>query len=411
MVRLHRLGFLLAVLFAAPAFADERVAEGDLSLTVTVEDLPQPPFVDEMVLLTIHGAYKIPISLENLEQPDLDGFDWMQLGEDSWYETADRGLKVVNFKRVMALFPNRAGTLEIAPFTHRLTLLTHSGERFDRDVVSPPVTLEVLPPPESEDWWLPVREISVEDNWSNAPDKLGPGEGALRVVAMTVSGVKPSQIPPMPNMEAAGALVFPHPPKQIVTLRAWGPATRVFWRWTVRPLKPPSAYLKPIRLPYFDTGDRTAKEIVIAAQRIAMSDEAIAVLEDGQVFAEESGAPVERSAAMLGAVAMPFALLAGLAGGLGLLITGARMRSRSEMLAWLRGFLPDPDVRVLKRAARTGDAAAARSAAVRLMDRASGQTAIAQVIAALDRQLYGPNPEPPDLRAFARRVLKARRSG
>ena len=363
-----------------------------------------------MVLLKIKGAYKIPISLEEIEQPGLGGFDWMQLGLDSWFESTDRGLRVVNFERTMALFPNRPGPLAIEPFTHHLTLVTKSGERFERDVRSDPVTLDVLPRPEGADWWLPVRRIEVEDRWSNAPEDLGPGEGALRVLTLDIRGVKPSLIPPMPELEAAGAMAFPHPEKRFEKLGNRGPRALIFWRWTVRPDKPPSAYLKPLHLPYFDTVAREHKEIVIASQRIAMSDEAIAEYEQETGETVETTAPVPRQegGTLFATIAPAAALLLGLLGGLTAMVPGLRIKSREELTEAWRRLLPDPDRRALRRAARSGDPAAARAAAKRLEASAENPAAIADAIAALDRDLYGPEAASPDLRSFAKRVLQKR---
>lgn len=397
-----------AILLGSCALARAQDIEpGDMTLRVFVEELPYTPFEEEMVLLNIHGAYKIPISLEKLEQPALDGFDWMQLGHDDWYETDERGRKVVNFRRVMALFPNRSGTIEIGPFTHRLELVTKTGKRYDRDVRSEPITLDVLPKPVTADWWLPVRRIAVEDSWSNSPHNLGTGEGALRILRLDIRGVKPATVPPMPELEVAGAKAFAHPEKRFEKLDVRGPRALIFWRWTVRPDEPPSAYLKPLRIPYFDSVAREHKEIVIAAQRISMTDEAIAEYEreTGRAVTEDAGRPLQEPRTGYAGMAPPVALGVGLLAGLALMLPGFRLRNRDEALALARRWLPDPDVKALKRAARRGDAAATRAAAIRLMPRANRKAR--EALAEFDSALYGAAPSEPDCRKLAKSVLSS----
>ena len=115
---------LVLLLFWAPlAVAQTKtVGPDDATLSVTVEATETVPFVGEMVLVTIHGVYRRHVTREDLHQPDLAGFSWMQLGPDQWFDSVVNGRKVKNMRRRMALFPEDAGTLRIGAFTHRLTL-------------------------------------------------------------------------------------------------------------------------------------------------------------------------------------------------------------------------------------------------------------------------------------------------
>lgn len=405
---------ILCLLVAAPVASAQTVDPGDMRLELRVEDLPVDPFVGEMILLTVHGEYKIPIALEKLRQSPLDGFDWMQLGEDSWTEDTTKGRKIVVFERVIALFPNRPGEIEIAPFTHELELWTTNGRRFDHVVSSETLTITARPQPDTGKWWMPARRITVDDDWSNAPHTLGEGEGVLRIVTVTVEGVRPQQIPRMPTLGSAGAYVFAHPEKRITRLYKRGPVTRVFWRWTVRPEHPPSAYLKPISLPYFDTKAREHREIEIAAQRIAMTEEAVAAFlaeaDEDSVEAMKVARNQDDPAFLRHAdFAVPLALAAGCLGGLAFLLPGLRGGGRRKLAPLLARLSPDPSVKALRRAAGAGDAAAARAAAVRLIGR-SEAPGMRRALARLDADLFAARSVQPDLKRFAKDILSARRS-
>ncbi len=93
------------------------VDPSDLTLTVTVETLAATPFRQEMVLLTIHGIYKRHITLEKLRQPDFSGFNWMQLGQDHWFESMLDGRPVKNMRRRMAIFPKGPACCASAVFS------------------------------------------------------------------------------------------------------------------------------------------------------------------------------------------------------------------------------------------------------------------------------------------------------
>ena len=264
---------LLAAWWAVPVWAQTSTVDpDDLTLSVTVEPLPDPLMRQEMVLITIHGIYKRHITLESLEQPDFEGFNWMQLGQDHWFESLLDGRPVKNMRRRMAVFPDETGTLEIGPFKHHLTLLDENNKWFEHTITSEPVTINVTPEPQSDDWWFPVRGLRVSDDWSNAPDQLSEGEGVLRVIRISALGASPDMIPPMPEMTSPSALIFAHPEKRLVDLTSRGPEAIAFWRWTVTPTNGHSAILEPITFSYFDTVAREMREVSISPQRIAYGD-------------------------------------------------------------------------------------------------------------------------------------------
>jgi len=121
----------------------QSVEPGDLRLELSFEERSGPLFRGEMILLKVRGFYKIRIARENLIQSALHGFDWMQLGEDKWSKDTSQGGEILQFERVIALFPNRAGTIEIQPYVHELELWTKNGKRFDHRLRSTPLSIDV----------------------------------------------------------------------------------------------------------------------------------------------------------------------------------------------------------------------------------------------------------------------------
>ncbi|PIL20771.1 hypothetical protein P775_07790, partial [Puniceibacterium antarcticum] len=318
----------------------QEVFPGELTLTVTVEAGAATPYVQEMVLITITGQYRRYITLEKLEQPDLEGFNWMQLGPDQWFDTTERGRKVKNFKRRMALYPDRAGMLRIGAFTHHLRLTDEGDDWFAHDIQSAPVTIEVLPAPPVDSWWFPARELTVSDSWSNAPDQLKPGEGVLRIIRIEAVGVDPDMIPPMPELTSPSAMIFAHPEKRLVQLSPEGPVGIAFWRWTIRPGNDTSAIVEPVSFDYFDTVNRVMRTVTISAQRVAMDESVLPAPVVPPVPARLLAWPV------LGVFAMA------LAAGLGVILMG-RQFAGLERLRRLAPF--DPLRRRMSRAAAAGD--------------------------------------------------------
>jgi hypothetical protein len=391
-----RLALLILCLWPALASAQSRtVLPEELDLTVMIEEMAHTPFVREMVLLTIRGVYRRHITLEELRQPDLDGFSWTQLGPDSWKDERIGGEKVKTMTRRMAVYPDRAGELTIGAFTHKLTLTDETDNWFEHQITSAPVTLTVAPAPVTDGWWFPVRELRITDNWSNAPDQLKRGEGVLRVMRLEAVGVTPEMIPPMPDLRSPSGMIFPHPDQRLVELSPDGPITYAFWRWTIRPGNDTSAVVEPLTVSYYDTTLRQPQEAVISAQRIAYGD----VVPAASIPAKEA----------LPAGRLPgWPLLA-----LGLFVFAGSvifLQSGRDRIGWsnlhrFRQF--DPLARQIKRAARNGDAALLRRSAAAILQRDGASPERQKLLTQLDAQIYGGTNAAPSFDTFPRKFLAA----
>lgn len=369
----------------------------ELTLEVMVEHRESNPYQGEMILITIQGKYRRHVTLENLKQPDFDGFNWTQLGPDTWREERERGRPIKIMERRMAIYPTRAGRLEVGAFVHELTLTDEEDEWFRHDIQSEPFVIEVAPIPAQADgqWWFPTRSLRVRDQWSNPPDQLQPGDGVLRIIHLQAVGVTPEMIPPMPELTSPSAMIFAHPEKRLVELSPDGPVTHAFWRWTLRPTNDRSGVLEPLEVPYFDSTQREHRTVQISATRVAYGS----VVPDGPAPIAEMplqgrlpGWPV---LALFGSV-----FLVVLLGSLrGWRVVGAEGLRRFAMF--------DPLARALARAARAGDLAQVRRVAARMGARDGMTPARRALLAQLDRAIFDPAAPgtglPP---GFARRFAK-----
>lgn len=387
------IALILLAIFVAPAAGSAQTREvfpNELEISVTVEEADAKPFEREMVLIKIRGVYRRHITREILAQPDLDGFSWAQLGPDSWRDERLDGKKVKIFERLMAVYPDRAGTLTIGAFRHQLTLTDEGDDWFEHEISSEPVLIEVLPAPVQTGWWFPTRSLKVSDQWSNAPDQLKPGEGVLRVVRLEALGVTPEMIPPMPDLSSPSAMIFPHPEKRLVELTPEGPVTYAFWRWTIRPSNDTSTIVEPLSFSYFDTRARAARSVTISAQRVAYGD---VVPESRSV----SAAPPEpaRLPGFPLALAAVCVFAAGCVVGLwGRVFSGApRIFDR---LAWR-----------VRRAGWSGDLRRTRQAASALLSRESATLEGLTLLRELDRAIFDPRATEFDAKVFSRTFLRA----
>lgn len=374
-----RLRLALALLAWLAPGAAPHAQDGAASLTIEVEPGPAVPVVGEMVLVTIRGVYDLTITLESLEVPRAEGYEWVQLERDRWADERIAGKIFSVMRRRLAVFPRKPGTMTIGPFVHRITHAARGGRREEIETVAPPVDVRVAPyPGVPGDWALAARALEVTDAWSKDPSALVDGETVTRTVTLTALGVMPEDLPPQPPMREPWLITFSPPEQRSVVRTLAGPVSTVTWTWHLRPVTGQPGVIAGHRIPWFDTTHRRmeAAELAPAPFGYRSFGESRAGLVAGGF---EGRLPLALSA-IAGAALGSLLLFRGLRVRTGIGLSGLRDRLR---LARLRS--------AVRRAARSGDLAALRVAvAAYLADPASPRDArLGAAVAALDRHLYG----------------------
>lgn len=386
---------LVTVLVLGPNAVGARSLSSVATLEVVLDHPGRTIVEKEMVLATIRGTYGVTIARETLTIPRMGGVDWIQLGRDAWSRQTVGGRQVDVMERRVAFFPRRAGTVKIAPIRHTLTLAEPNGRRSVREVHSSPIALAVRPAPRTGEWWLPAAAVEMTDTWSKPPGALAYTETVTRRVTIWALGATPEMLPPQPPMREPWLVTFVSPERRTSELTPAGPLSTVTWEWTFNPITGEPGVLPEVAIPWFDTGARASRTVLLPAAPIARAGLGT---NTAAVWRESVG----------GRFALVFSGLLGVFAVLAVGLPGRRIRSARECRRWLRAVWPQPGLRALHRAARSGNAALVRAAAVRVLDDAHAPPAVRRsVLEPLDRHLFGPPPAPGiDLRACASQVKR-----
>lgn len=194
----------------------------DLFLEVDVGGDGGPVFVQQQVPLTVRLYSALPLRGGELSSPRPDGGVLERLGEDVQYSTRRNGRRYQVIERRFSLSPERSGELRIPPVSFSGDLRSADGGPFGDDRLahlfrdplferfssgfergepvrtrSRALTLAVEPQPDAFDgrWWLPARELAIDDSWERDPPALARGEPATRTLTVTATGLAGSQIP------------------------------------------------------------------------------------------------------------------------------------------------------------------------------------------------------------------------
>ncbi|MEM5580844.1 hypothetical protein WNZ15_00175 [Roseibium sp. AS2] len=388
-----RYALLLILLFTPAAGAE--------TLRLLVPEMR--PVVGEMIPVTVRGEYTSRIALETLIFPDSDAYDWMQLARDDWRQARVNGRAVRVLERRIALFPRKAGPVTIGPLTHHLTIATDTGGRAPLDVNAEPLTVQVAPYP-ADSRPLAASALKVEDTLSAQPGKLRDGETLIRRVTLTADDTLPHLLPPRPIVRQPWLISFSAPEVREMKPTPQGPETTVIWEWHLRPKTGEPGVLPPVEISWFDTVTRQMQVAQIPAIPFGYAS-------------FEANRTSNRSGTgrlSLSQLAIACALFtAGLLAGLGLALSGASPRRKTQVLKLLKRWSPhDPTRRALKAAARTNDLIVLRSATERYLARrrALGLPVPGSATAELDRSIYAAKAgtEGFDPERFRRRLVRGR---
>jgi hypothetical protein len=370
MVRL----ILLCLMLASAALAEDR---DTLHLSLVLDPMTEAPFERQMVLATLRGVYREKITHEEVKMRPMTDFDWMRLGQDTWTNEQIDGRPALVMERRIALFPRGAGTLTIPPVAHELQILGPGGARETVIIRSAPVTLTARPKPEGAgETWLPAEAVEISESWSADPAALKDGDSVERKVILRALGVAPERLPEQPPMREPWLITFAPPEERSVQITPAGPVSTVIWRWTLRPITGEPGVIREVTLPWFDTGSGEAKIATIPAAPFGYAS-----------FRASEGAHW-RTGLDFGTPALALFVLSAIAGLMAAPLwrysaTGLWRSARAHHADWRTG-------RSLRRSAADGDLKAFRShAAAYLKSRGIGDERVADLLAPVDRCLFG----------------------
>jgi hypothetical protein len=382
-----------------------------------VEALMEPAaasiYTGEMLLLKVRTIlFGKTVALEELKQPALQNFAWIQLSPDRWSPTQIDGVQALRFERVLALFPTRSGSLTIDPFVHHLTLADADNIRRTVDLQSTSVDVDV----ESwaaaqagrgagDSWWLPARSFTITDKWDGDPDRIPAGETARRTVIIEALGLTAERLPPPPKLRSPGVITFARPVERKTLLSPAGPVARAVYSWDVGPATREAAALQALHISWFDTVSRRMREATLQARRIAFA----------RPQADSSLDASTRAPGSLAHLAWYLSALGGFIVGLVIVLIDdkeGRKPDRTLTFAKLQAWR---QLRSLRRAARWCDAYRFRVAVCELARRDPRSSRlwlaappVRNGLTALDLYLFGPSKsERPDLNAIFAAIRSA----
>ena len=236
-------------------------------------------YVQGQVILTLRVQQAINLDGRSITELQLDDAFVKPLEQHSFQRTIDGRPWLVHEVRY-AIFPEHSGSLEIPAQTFSAREgqarrgffdLGGGGRQLRRR--TEPLTIEVLPRPDTfpVGTWLPARNLTLEENWSTAPEQLRAGESATRTIRILGEGLQGAQLPPVMFPATEGLKYYPDQPVINDTEMATGLLGSRQDSAAVVPTRAGIWTIPEIRIPWWDIESGKVRYAVLPGREISVA--------------------------------------------------------------------------------------------------------------------------------------------
>ena len=193
---------------------------GEADVFVTSEVDIDETYVQAQILYRIRIYRAVNTRQPALREPTISGAEALVelAGDERQYESVLNGRAYNVIERVIALYPQESGEIEISPARFEARVL-RDGRITGRKVFeSESHTITVLPipaPPADmpDAAWLPARSVQLSEEWSRPPDEMKAGEPVTRIVTLSALGQIETQLPAAEVPEVDGLNIYADMPE------------------------------------------------------------------------------------------------------------------------------------------------------------------------------------------------------
>ena len=193
---------------------------GEAEVFITTEVDFDESYVQAQILLTTKIYRSVAVRQPALRDPVATGAEVLLelAGDDRSYEAVINGTPYGVIERVIAIFPQESGEIQLSPARFEARVLRNGRITGRKIYESEPITVTVLPtPPMPADYpdavWLPARDLQLTEDWSRDADSIEAGEPLTRHVTVSALGQLETQIPAIEPPLADGMNVYPDKPE------------------------------------------------------------------------------------------------------------------------------------------------------------------------------------------------------
>ena len=244
---------------------------------VTSEVDLEETYVQAQILYRIRIYRAVATRQPALREPTITGAEALVelAGDERQYEAVLNGRAYNVIERVIALYPQESGEIQISPARFEARVL-RDGRITGRKVFqSESHAINVLPipaPPAShpDAVWLPARDVQLTEDWSRSPDEMEVGEPVTRNISLSALGQIETQLPTIDAPEVSGLNIYTDKPELSRTLESGGIRGVRKDQYAIIGLAGGELQLPAVEVPWWDIGTGEWKVAALPARTLTV---------------------------------------------------------------------------------------------------------------------------------------------
>ena len=212
-------------------------------------------YVQEQLILTVRLFFRGNLIRGELSEPTHPHVIIESLGRQQEFSRYRNGVRYRVVERRYALFPQRAGTLNLPPVRFEGQARDASGSlRFLRDSEELfEVPVKDVPPQFSGKTWLPATGVALEESGLPPSLEVATGENITREIRLTAAGLPAEALPPLPDAVPDGLRSYPEEPERQTETTPAGLTSSLNQSVALVPVEAGQMTLPAIRIHWWDT--------------------------------------------------------------------------------------------------------------------------------------------------------------
>lgn len=279
--------------------------------------LERGAYVQGQIRLRIVLLSPEPFEEINFRPPVLDGARSVTLSTPRTRTFAHYSRTGYGYETTLAIFPERSGALTIPAIEITGETVSGGGSSgsFQTRIEATVIQVHPIAPDFESDWWLVADDITLNEMWVPAPDTLRVGDTVERRVAMTATGVRLEQLPPLVQPEDDGYAIVGDTVQEFVERTRDGVISKVERVWTLQILSDEVLEVQPVAIDYWNPISDRAARASLPAQRVEpLPRDADGVRQD--LIAEAAATHQGRRLGVLSMLMIPVVIIGGFLGAL-----------------------------------------------------------------------------------------------
>lgn len=280
---------------------------GEADVFVASEVDFRETYVQAQILYTIKIYRAVATRQPSLREPQITGAEVLAelAGDERSYEAVLDGKAYNVIERVIAIYPQESGEINISPAVFEARVLRNGRITGRKIFESNAHTVNVLPQPAAPAEfanapWLPARDVQLGEEWSRTPDEIEAGQPLTRRVQLSALGQLETQLPAVELPPVDGINLYPDRPELSRTIEPRGIRGMRQDQYAMIGVGEGEALLPALEVPWFDIDSQEWRVARLPERRIGILPSADAAVTDPEPVVEDVGTRTQQGAPTAG---------------------------------------------------------------------------------------------------------------